>query len=67
MVEAGIVLDAVVQSDVEAALACTRPSVALRDLTRYDEWHREYGATVECEGVLSEEAEELTAAGDVVQ
>ena len=66
-VDAAIVLEEVSQTDVEAALACTRPSVGLRDLSRYDDWHREYGATVECEGVLSEEAEELTAAGDTVR
>ena len=66
-VDAEIVLEAVSQADVEAALACTRPSVGVRDLSRYDEWHREYGATVECDGVLSEEAHELTASGDVVR
>ena len=67
MVDAEIVLEAVSQSDVEAALACTRPSVGLRDLNRYDEWHREYGATVECEGVLSDDVEVLTASGDIVR
>ena len=66
-VNAEIVLEAVRQADVDAALACTRPSVALRDLSRYDEWHREYGATVESEGVLSDETEELTAGGDIVR
>ncbi len=64
-VDAEIVLEAVVQADVEAALACTKPSVGLRDLGRYDEWHREYGATVEVEGVLSEDADDLTADGEV--
>ena len=66
-VDSEIVLEAVVQADVDAALACTRPSVGLRDLSRYDDWHREFGATVECAGVLSEETEELTAGGDVVR
>ena len=66
-VDAAIVLEPVGEADVDAALACTRPSVGLRDLSRYDDWHREYGATVECEGVLAEDAEELTAGGEVVR
>ena len=65
-VDAEIVLEPVSHADIDAALACTRPSVGLRDLSRYDDWHREFGATVECEGVLSEEAEELTAGGERV-
>ena len=65
-VDAAIVLEAVTQADVEAALACTRPSVGMRDLSRYDEWHQQYGATVEVEGVLSEDSDKLTAAGDLV-
>ena len=40
-------LEPVSLDDVRAAVACTRPSATAQWLERYEEWHRQYGATVD--------------------
>ena len=40
-------VELVSQRDVDAAVHCTRPSAALKFIHKYDEWHKEYGATIE--------------------
>lgn len=46
-IDPSIELERVAMRDVEAALLCTKPSAAVRDLHKYDEWHQEHGATIE--------------------
>ena len=45
--DAAAELEPVCMADVRAALACTRPSATVKYLDRYDEWHSQFGATVE--------------------
>jgi len=46
-VDSEVKLDLVSEEDLESALKCTRPSAAVKYLKKYDEWHREYGASIE--------------------
>jgi katanin p60 ATPase-containing subunit A1 len=46
-IDPSIELERVSMRDVEAALLCTKPSAAVRDLAKYEEWHQEHGATIE--------------------
>lgn len=45
-IDSEVRLDPVVEGDMRAALACTRPSAQSKFLAKYAEWHREYGAGI---------------------